>query len=161
MISSPDLICRNARRAMFQYPAHRITRATTSRGTKQHVRTSIRIPDLLSPAQTGLDPDQASPRRDRSLLRGTLPADQLALSSRPGTISHVWSPYTWCLTSICVAATPASPDLVQELSSDQNLKLEVVDSNFFDGCDVLALGSVRVDPRCSPAQLFEYLLDDR
>src|ERR1700759_2599101 len=77
MISSPDLICRNARRAMFQYPAHRITRATTSRGTKQHVSTSIRIPDLLSPAQTGLDPDQASPRRGRSLLRVTLPGDQL------------------------------------------------------------------------------------
>jgi hypothetical protein len=84
----------------------------------------------------------------------TMPAKQLAVPSRPGTISHVWSPYTWCLINICVAATPASPDLVQELLSGQNLKLEVVDSNFFDGCDVLALGSVRVDPRCCPSSAF-------
>src|ERR1700735_77966 len=52
MTSSPDLICRNTRRAMFQYPARRMTRATTTCETMRHERTSIRIPELLSLAQT-------------------------------------------------------------------------------------------------------------
>jgi invasion protein IalB len=70
-------------------------------------------------------------------------------------------PYTWCLTNICVAATPATPDLVQELLSGKNLKLEVVDSNLLTVATSLPLDQFASSRDGAPAQVYEYLLDDQ
>jgi invasion protein IalB len=70
-------------------------------------------------------------------------------------------PYNWCLTNMCVAATLANPDLVQELLSGKTFKLEVVDSNFLTVATSLPLDQFASIRDGAPAQVFEYQLDDR
>jgi invasion protein IalB len=69
-------------------------------------------------------------------------------------------PYSWCLTNICVAATPAGPDLIHELEAGQNLTLEVVDSNILTVTTSLPLDQFAAVRSAAPAQIFDYLLDN-
>jgi hypothetical protein len=90
----------------------------------------------------------------------TMPAKQLAVSSRPGTISHVWSPYTWCLTNICVAATPASPDLSKSChQAHSSWKSSIRTASTV--ATSLPLDQFASTRDAAPIQLFEYMLDDR
>jgi hypothetical protein len=76
---------------MFQYPARRIMRATTPRGTMQHVNLYSHPGPIVAWANPGLI--QIKHRHGEIILScgDTTSAEQLAVSSRPGTISHVWS----------------------------------------------------------------------
>ena len=69
-------------------------------------------------------------------------------------------PYSWCLTNICVAATPASPDLIHQLESGQKLTLEVVDSNILTVATSLPLDQFATARDAAPAQVFDYLMDN-
>jgi invasion protein IalB len=69
-------------------------------------------------------------------------------------------PYSWCLTNICVAATPASPDLIHELESGRKLTLEVVDSNILTVTTSLPLDQFATVRNAAPTQVFEYLMDN-
>jgi invasion protein IalB len=69
-------------------------------------------------------------------------------------------PYSWCLTNICVAAAPASPDLIHQMESAQKLTLEVVDSNILAVTTSLPLDRFAAVRNAAPTQVFEYLLDN-
>ena len=69
-------------------------------------------------------------------------------------------PYSWCLTNICVAATPASPELIKAMASGLKLTLEVVDSNILSVATTLPLDQFAAARNAPPTQVFEFLNDD-
>jgi invasion protein IalB len=139
------------RKACFKTPDAKTLCRTTSEGTWDTGQLAVRV-DLIERAG-GV-----------GRLQIFVP---VGLYLQPGikvTIDRdaaIQIPYNWCLTNICVAATPASPDLVQKLLSGKNLKLEVVDSNFLTVATSLPLDQFASTRDGAPAQVFEYLLDDQ
>lgn len=69
-------------------------------------------------------------------------------------------PYTWCLTNACIAGTPATPKMVQEMSSAEMLRLEFVDSNLLSLTTSLPLGQFASIHKGPPAQTFEQDIDE-
>ena len=79
MISSPDLVCRNALRAMVQFPAGLIgTHNDDVRGTDSAHENCLASRAYRHPRKLLLDPDQASSRPDHSLSKDQMPAERLA-----------------------------------------------------------------------------------
>lgn len=68
-------------------------------------------------------------------------------------------PYSWCLSNICVAATLASPDLVQKMEAGRGLTLEVADSNILTVATTLPLDQFAAVHKGAPAQVFDYQTD--
>lgn len=69
-------------------------------------------------------------------------------------------PYSWCLTNICVAASPASPELIRAMDSGLKLTLEVVDSRILTVATSLPLDQFAAVRSAAPSEFFEYLIDD-
>lgn len=139
------------RKVCFKTPDAKTLCRTTSEGIWETDQLAVRVDLIESPGGMGR-------------LQIFVP---VGLYLQPGikvTIDQnaaIEVPYTWCLTNICVAATPANPGLVQELLSGKNLKLEVVDSNFLTVATSLPLDQFASIRDGAPAQVFEYLLDDQ
>jgi invasion protein IalB len=69
-------------------------------------------------------------------------------------------PYTWCLTNACIAGKVADPNMVQEMSSGQTLRLEFVDSNLLSLTTSLPLGQFAAVHKAAPGQIFEQDIDE-
>jgi invasion protein IalB len=69
-------------------------------------------------------------------------------------------PYTWCLTNGCIAGNVADPQLVQDMSSGQTMRLEFVDSNLLSLTTSLPLGQFASIYKGPPAQTFEQDIDE-
>ena len=70
-------------------------------------------------------------------------------------------PYSWCLSNLCIAATPASPDLIREMEAGHKLTLEVVDSNILTIPTTLSLDQFGATRKGPPTQIFEYQFDNQ
>jgi invasion protein IalB len=69
-------------------------------------------------------------------------------------------PYTWCLTNTCIAGRAASPNMIQEMTTGQTLRLEFVDPNLLSLTTSLPLGRFATVLKGAPAQIFEQDIDE-
>ena len=123
---------------------------TTSEGTWDTGQVAVRV-DLIES------------REGSSRLQIFVP---VGLYLQPGvkvTIDQgppIQIPYSWCLTNICVAAAPASPELIQAMESGLKLTLQVVDSRILTVATSLPLDQFAAVRNAAPTEVFEYLIDD-
>jgi invasion protein IalB len=138
------------RKVCFAPPDAKMLCRTTSEGTWDTGQVAVRVDVIERAAGSGR-------------LQIFVP---VGLYLQPGikvTIDQgapIQVPYSWCLTNICVAAAPASPDLIHQMESAQKLTLEVVDSNILAVTTSLPLDRFAAVRNAAPTQVFEYLLDN-
>lgn len=139
------------RKVCFKASDKKVVCRTTSEGTWQTGQMAVRV-DLI-------EREGGSGR-----LQIFVPVGLYLQPGVKATIDQgapVQVPYSWCLSNLCIAATPASPELIREMEAGQKLTLEVVDSNILTVQTTLSLdqfGSTRKGP---PTQIFEYELDNQ
>jgi invasion protein IalB len=70
------------------------------------------------------------------------------------------TPYSWCLTNACIAATVVDPRLIREMDLGQTLRLEFVDSNLISLTTSLPLAQFGSARKGAPAQTFEQEINE-
>ena len=70
-------------------------------------------------------------------------------------------PYNWCFSNLCVAAAPASGELIGALEKSRTLSVEVVDTNLTSLTATVPVGQFSVTYRGAPAETFEQVIDER
>jgi invasion protein IalB len=138
------------RKLCFMPPDAKMLCRTTSEGTWDTGQVAVRV-DLIERAG-------GSGRLQIFVPVGLYLQPGVKITIDQGAPIQV--PYSWCLTNICVAAAPASPDLIHQMESAQKLTLEVVDSNILAVTTSLPLDRFAAVRNAAPTQVFEYLLDN-
>ena len=69
-------------------------------------------------------------------------------------------PYTWCLTNTCIAGDVASPELLGEMESGDNLVIEVVDTNMLAVTTSLPLRQFAAARKGAPTKIFAQSIDE-
>ena len=69
-------------------------------------------------------------------------------------------PFNWCFSNLCVAAAPASRELIRALEKSQTLSVEVVDTNLVGLAATIPLGQFVVAYKGTPAQTIEQVIDE-
>lgn len=138
------------RKLCFMPPDAKLLCRTTSEGTWDTGQVAVRV-DLIERAG-------GSGRLQIFVPVGLYLQPGVKVTIDQGAPIQV--PYSWCLTNLCVAAAPASPDLIHAMESAQKLTLEVVDSNILAVTTSLPLDQFAAVRNAAPAEVFEYLLDN-
>ncbi|MGA7997979.1 MAG: invasion associated locus B family protein [Bradyrhizobium sp.] len=123
---------------------------TTSEGTWDTGQMAVRVDLIESPG--------GSSRLQIFVPVGLYLQPGVKVAIDQGTPIQI--PYSWCLTNICVAGTPASPELIQAMESGVKLTLEVVDSRILTIATSLPLDQFAAARNAPTAQVFEFLNDD-
>ena len=139
------------RKVCFMPPDAKMLCRTTSQGTWDTGQVAVRV-DLIERAGS------SSGRLQIFVPVGLYLQPGVKVTIDQGAPIQV--PYSWCLTNICVAATPASPDLIHQMESAQTLTLEVVDSNLLTVATSLPLDQFATVRNAAPTEVLEYLLDN-
>jgi invasion protein IalB len=138
------------RKVCFKVPDAKMLCRTTSEGTWDTGQMAVRV-DLI-------EREGGSGR-----LQIYVPVGLYLQPGVKATIDQgapVQVPYSWCLSNLCIAATPASPDLIREIEAGQKLTLEVVDSNILTVPTTLSLDQFASTRKGPPTQIFEYQFDN-
>jgi invasion protein IalB len=125
---------------------------TTMTGTFDTGQIAIRV-DLIE--RGGAD--------DRARIQLFLPVGMYLQAGVKLTIDQgrpFQIPYSWCLTNACIAADLATPKLIGEMESGQNLTLEVVDSSMLSVTSTISLAQFASVRRGTPAQTFDQAIDE-
>lgn len=69
-------------------------------------------------------------------------------------------PYNWCFSNLCVAAAPASGEMIRALEKSQILSVEVVDTNLVTLTATVPIGQFAAAYRGAPAQTIEQVIDE-
>jgi invasion protein IalB len=77
-----------------------------------------------------------------------------------GSAREVVVPYTWCFSNICIAAAPASGDLIRALEKGRTLSVEVVDTNLLSLAATIPLGQFGATYGGTAAQTIEQVIDE-
>jgi invasion protein IalB len=138
------------RKVCFKAPDAKMVCRTTSEGTWDTGQLAVRV-DLI-------EREGGSGR-----LQIFLPVGLYLQPGVKATIDQgvpVQVPYSWCLSNLCIAATPAGPDLIGAMDSGQKLMLEVVDANILTIPTTLSLDQFATTRKGPPTQIFEYQFDN-
>jgi invasion protein IalB len=139
------------RKVCFQVPNAKAVCRTTSEGTWNTGQVAVRV-DLI-------EREGGSGRLQIFLPVGLYLQPGVKLTIDQGAPVQV--PYTWCLSNLCIAATPASPELIGAMDSGQKLTLEVVNSNILSIPTTLSLDQFETTRKGPPTQIFEYQFDNQ
>ena len=77
-----------------------------------------------------------------------------------GSAREVVVPYTWCFSNVCVAAAPASTEMIRALEKSRTLSVEVVDTNLVSLTATIPVGQFGAAYRGAPAQTIEQVIDE-
>ena len=69
-------------------------------------------------------------------------------------------PYTWCFSNVCVAAAPASSEMIRALEKSRTLSVEVADTNLVILTATVPVGQFAAAYRGTPAQTIEQVIDE-
>jgi invasion protein IalB len=69
-------------------------------------------------------------------------------------------PYTWCFSNVCVAAAPASGEMIRALEKSRTLSVEVTDTNLVILTATVPVGQFAAAYRGAPAQTIEQVIDE-
>ena len=69
-------------------------------------------------------------------------------------------PYSWCFSNLCVAAAPASNEMIRALERSRTLSVEVVDTNLVSLTATVPVGQFAAAYRGTPAQTIEQVIDE-
>lgn len=123
---------------------------TTSEGTWDTGQMAVRVDLIESPG--------GSSRLQIFVPVGLYLQPGVKVTIDQGTPIQI--PYSWCLTNICVAGAPASPELIQAMEAGLKLTLEVVNSRILTVATSLPLDQFAAARKAPPTQVIEFLNDD-
>jgi len=69
-------------------------------------------------------------------------------------------PFNWCFSNLCVAAAPASREMVQALSKSKTLSLEVEDTNLVTLTAAIPVGEFATAYKGAPTRTIEQVVDE-
>jgi invasion protein IalB len=69
-------------------------------------------------------------------------------------------PFNWCFSNLCVAAAPASRDMIKALERGQKLSVDVVDTNFVTLTATIPVGQFAAAYEGAPAKTIEQVIDE-
>jgi invasion protein IalB len=69
-------------------------------------------------------------------------------------------PFNWCFSNLCVAAAPASRDMIKALERSQKLSVDVVDTNFVTLTATIPVGQFAAAYEGAPAKTIEQVIDE-
>ena len=69
-------------------------------------------------------------------------------------------PYSWCFSNLCVAAAPASGEMIRALEKGQKLSLEVVDTNLVSLTAAIPIDQFAAAYSGTPARTIEQVIDE-
>lgn len=69
-------------------------------------------------------------------------------------------PYTWCFSNVCVAAAPASGEMIRALEKSRTLSVEVTDTNLVILTATVPVGQFAAAYRGAPVQTIEQVIDE-
>ncbi len=69
-------------------------------------------------------------------------------------------PYTWCFSNLCVAAAPASNEMIRAIEKSQTLSVEVADTNLVVLTAAVPVGQFAAAYRGTPTQTIEQVIDE-
>jgi invasion protein IalB len=103
-------------------------------------------------------------RQGRARLQMLLPVGlylQSGVKLRVDTSRReVLVPYSWCFSNLCVAAAPASRELIAALEGSRTLSVEVVDTNLVSLTATVPLAKFAGAFRGAPAETIEQVVDE-
>jgi len=137
------------RKVCFQVPNAKMVCRTTSEGTWDTGQVAVRV-DLI-------EREGGSGRLQIFVPVGLYLQPGVKVVIDQGAPVQV--PYSWCLSNLCIAATPAAPELIRAMDTGQKLTLEVVDTNILTIATSLSLDQFAAVRNAAPTQVFEYQLD--
>ena len=69
-------------------------------------------------------------------------------------------PYNWCFSNLCVAAAPASRDMIKAIERSQNLSVDVVDTNLVTLTATIPISKFAAAYEGAPAKTIEQVIDE-
>ena len=69
-------------------------------------------------------------------------------------------PFNWCFSNLCVAAAPASRDMIESLKRSQKLSVDVVDTNFVTLTATIPVSQFAAAYEGAPAKTIEQVIDE-
>jgi len=69
-------------------------------------------------------------------------------------------PYTWCFSNVCVAAAPASGEMIRALEKSRTFSVEVTDTNLVILTATVPVGQFAAAYRGAPVQTIEQVIDE-
>lgn len=69
-------------------------------------------------------------------------------------------PYVWCLTNTCIAGDRADPELIRQMETGRQMKLEVTDTNLLSVSTVLPLDRFASVRKAAPNRTFTQQVDE-
>jgi invasion protein IalB len=76
------------------------------------------------------------------------------------SLREVEVPYNWCFSNLCVAAAPASREMIRTLEGGRTLSIEVVDTNLVRLTATVPVDRFAVTYRGVPAETIEQVIDE-
>jgi invasion protein IalB len=76
------------------------------------------------------------------------------------SVREVQIPYSWCFSNLCIAAAPASREMVKALEKGQKLSVEVVDTNFVTLIATIPVSQFAAAYKGAPAKTIEQVIDE-
>lgn len=70
-------------------------------------------------------------------------------------------PYSWCFANLCVAAAPASRELIKALETSRTLSVEVVDTNLISLATRVPIDQFAVTYHGAAAETLEQVIDEQ
>ena len=69
-------------------------------------------------------------------------------------------PFNWCFSNLCVAAAPASRDMIKAIERSQNLSVDVVDTNLVTLTATIPISKFAAAYEGAPAKTIEQVIDE-
>jgi invasion protein IalB len=69
-------------------------------------------------------------------------------------------PFNWCFSNLCVAAAPASRDMIKALERSQTLSVDVVDTNLVTLTATIPVSQFAAAYEGAPAKTIEQVIDE-
>lgn len=135
----------------FKIPGTNMVCRTTISGTWETGQSAIRI-DLIE--REG----ENAARLQLFLPVGLYLQAGASLSVDQGKPFQI--PYVWCLTNTCIAGDRADPELIRQMETGQQLKLEVADTNLLSVSTLLPLNHFASVRKAAPAKNFVQDVDE-
>jgi dienelactone hydrolase len=124
---------------------------TTSAGTQDNGEVVVRV-DLIERPEGGVARLQLFVPQGGNMATGVKAiVDQAAPTQFP---------YTFCLTNICIAADPVSPELIGKMESGQTLKIELSNFNSSTAAMNFPLNQFAAARKGPPAETYDFNIDD-
>jgi len=129
----------------FKTPGTNMVCRTTISGKWETGQSAVRV-DLIEREGEG------AARLQLFLPVGLYLQSGVRLTVDQGKPFHI--PYVWCLTNACIAGDRANPELLRQMGSGKQLKLEVSDTNLLSVSTLLPLTQFASVRKGAPARSF-------